>query len=161
MQIRRFDPFTEFDRALSAISSQTSTAVPMDVVRREDAVVVHLDLPGVDPASIDITTEGRQITLRAERTLTLTEGEDLITNERRHGSMTRVLNLSDKLDPGHVSADYRNGVLSLAVPYAETAKPRKIEVAVGAPAIDTTATEVGTTAASTDTAAASTAAANS
>lgn len=141
MQIRRFDPFAEFDRAFSAVSSQTSTAIPMDAVRRADEVVVHLDLPGVDPDSIDVTVEGRQLTVQAERRLPLAEGEELITNERRHGSMTRVLHLSEKLDPARVAADYRNGVLSLVVPYAATARPRKVEVAVGAPALEAEAAE--------------------
>jgi HSP20 family protein len=132
MQIRRFEPFSELDRAFSALWSQTSSAIPMDAVRREHDVVVHLDLPGVDPASIDLTIEGRQLTLRAERQFALAEGEDLITNERRHGSMTRVLHLSDKLDASRVEADYRDGVLTLAIPYSETAKPRKVEIGVGA-----------------------------
>lgn len=143
MQIRRFDPFADFDRAVAALSSQTSTAVPMDAVRREHEVVVHLDLPGVDPDSIDLTVEGRQLTLRAERNFALAEGEELITNERRHGSMTRILHLSEKLDPARVEADYQNGVLTLAIPYAETAKPRKVAIGVGAPnAIEADSTEV-------------------
>jgi HSP20 family protein len=130
MQIRRFDPFADLDRAVSALYSQTSSAVPMDAVRREHEVVVHLDLPGVDADSIDLTIEGRQLTLRAERTFELVEGDELITNERRHGSMTRILHLSEKLDPAKVEADYRDGVLTLSIPFAETAKPRK--VAIGA-----------------------------
>src|SRR5829696_1606893 len=100
MQIRRFEPFSDLDRAFSALWSQTSSAVPIDAVRREHDVVVHLDLPGVDPSTIDLTIEGRQLTLQAERQFALAEGEELITNERRHGSMTRVLHLSDKLDSG-------------------------------------------------------------
>jgi HSP20 family protein len=142
MQIRRFEPFADFDRAVSALWSQTSTAVPIDAIRREHDVVVHLDLPGVDPSSIDLTVEGRQLTLQAERHVRLAEGDELITNERRHGSMTRVLHLSDKLDLGRVEADYRDGVLTLVIPYSETAKPRKVEIGVGAAEIaETTATE--------------------
>jgi HSP20 family protein len=142
MQIRRFEPFGDFDRAFSALWSQTSSAVPIDAVRRENDVVVHVDLPGVDQASIDLTIEGRQLTLRAERSFALAEGDELITNERRHGSVTRVLHLSEKLDPARVEADYRDGVLTLVIPYSETAKPRKVAVGAGGrepEAIDTTA----------------------
>lgn len=133
MQIRRFEPFADLDRAVSALYSQTSAAVPIDAVRREHEVVVYLDLPGVDPESIDLTVEGRQVTLQAERKFELREGEELITNERRHGTMTRILHLSEKLDAGKIEADYQNGVLSLAIPYSETAKPRKVSIAVGGP----------------------------
>jgi HSP20 family protein len=140
MQIRRFEPFADFDRAVSALWSQTSSAVPLDAVRRENDIVVHVDLPGVDPDSIDLTIEGRQLTLRAERTFTLAEGDELITNERRHGSMTRVLHLSEKLDPAGVEADFQNGVLTLVVPFSTTAKPRKVSIGAGAPAaIETSA----------------------
>lgn len=132
MQIRRFDPFADFDRAFSALWSQTTASVPMDAVRREQDVVVHVDLPGVDPDSIDVTVDGRQLTLRAERQFSLAEGEELITNERRHGTMTRVLHLSEKLDPAGVEADFTNGVLTLVIPYAEAAKPRKVEIGSGA-----------------------------
>jgi HSP20 family protein len=131
MQIRRYEPFADLDRAVSALWSQTSAAVPIDAVRRKDNVVVYVDLPGVDPDSIDITVEGRQLTLRAERQFTLDEGDELITNERRHGSMTRVLHLSEKLDPAGVNADYSNGVVALTIPYAETAMPRKVTIEVG------------------------------
>ena len=75
--------------------------------------------------------EGHQITLQAERKFELREGEELITNERRHGTMTRILHLSEKLDAGRIEADYQNGVLSLAIPYSETAKPRKVAIGVG------------------------------
>lgn len=142
MQIRRFEPFSDLDRAFSALWSQTSSAVPIDAVRREHDVIVHLDLPGVDPGSIDLTIEGRQLTLRAERQFALADGDELITNERRHGSMTRVLHLSDKLDPAQVEADYQDGVLTLVIPFSETAKPRKVAIGANAgKAIETTAQE--------------------
>lgn len=142
MQIRRFEPLSEFDRAVSALWSQTSSAVPIDAIRREHDIVVHVDLPGVDPDSIDLTVEGRQLTLRAERSFALAEGEELITNERRHGSMTRVLHLSEKLDPAGVEADFQNGVLTLVVPFSSTAKPRKVAIGASSPsAIETSAEE--------------------
>ena len=89
--------------------------------------VVELDLPGVDPASVDLDVERNVLTVRAERK-TLPDREFLAA-ERPRGVFSRQLILGDALDTGRVQASYEAGVLTLRVPVAEKAKPRKIEIA--------------------------------
>lgn len=133
---RRFDPFAAFDQ--SASRSRLSS-IPMDAIRREDEVVVYFDLPGADPDSIDLTVDAKQLTLQAERSFEPAEGDKVIASERVHGSLSRTLHLGDNLNASDVAADYTDGVLTVRIPYAETAKPRK--VTIGADAIDATASE--------------------
>jgi HSP20 family protein len=128
----RFDPFRELDRLTEEAldGRQRSTVVPIDAYREGDRFVVQVDLPGVDPASIDLTVEKNVLTLRAERPFAGNEGREWVLAERPHGTCTRQLFLGDTLDAGAMTARYEHGVLSLEIPVAERAKPRKIDVAV-------------------------------
>jgi HSP20 family protein len=127
--LMRFDPLREFDRVFDQAWSQTrQAAVPMDAYRRGDRVVVHLDLPGVDPDSIDLTVERNALTIAAERRWQPAEGDEVIANERRQGSFSRQLLLGEGLDTDNVEAKYENGVLTVTVPVADRAKPRRIAV---------------------------------
>lgn len=101
----------------------------MDAYRHGDSFVVHLDLPGVDPASIDVSTEQNVLTISAERHWEAVEGDEVVANERRQGTFIRQLFLGNALDANEIHATYDNGVLTLTIPVAEKAKPRKIEVA--------------------------------
>ena len=101
--------------------------MPMDAVRRGETVHVFLDLPGVDPASIDLEVERNVLTVKAERRWAREEGDQVLANERRQGSFLRRLLLGDTLD-GEGWADYRDGVLAISIPVAEAAKPRKVAV---------------------------------
>jgi HSP20 family protein len=126
----RFDPLREFDRVFDQAWTQARQAsVPMDAYRHEDTFVVNLDLPGVDPASIDLSVERNELTISAERHWQPVEGDQIIASERRHGAFTRQLFLGDGLDVDRIHASYENGVLTLTVPIADRAKPRRIEVA--------------------------------
>jgi HSP20 family protein len=140
--LMRFDPLREFDRVFDQAWSQTRQAsVPMDAYRHGDSFVVRLDLPGVDPSSIDVGVEQNVLTVAAERSWQPAEGDEVIANERRQGRFTRQLFLGDALDADRITASYDNGVLTLTIPVHEKAKPRKIEVSgnTGEPAaIDTT-----------------------
>lgn len=138
----RFDPFRELDRLTEQVS-RTPSPLPMDAVRRGDQVVIAFDLPGVDPQSIDLTVERNVLTVKAERAPFRTDGDQVIAAERRAGSVARQLLLGDTLDGDSVEADYTNGVLTLTVSAAESAKPRKVEVGTGgAPAaIESSASE--------------------
>jgi HSP20 family protein len=100
-------------------------------------VVVDLDLPGVDPDSIDITVERNVLAIRAERGPDRAEGDKVIAAERRHGALTRQILLGDALDGEAVEADYDRGVLRLRIPVAQAAKPRRVAVGAGdrAPAL--------------------------
>ena len=134
--LMRFDPFRELDRIVD--TPLRRAAIPlmgMDAYRMDDHVTVHFDLPGVDPGSIDITVEKNQLTVRAERRWEPAEGTEVIASERPQGSFTRSMFLGDGLDADHIDADYDNGVLTLTVPVAETAKPRKVTVGKGQAAL--------------------------
>ncbi|HSB86899.1 MAG TPA: Hsp20/alpha crystallin family protein [Ilumatobacteraceae bacterium] len=128
----RFDPFREIDRVLDQAMSQTRRpSFPMDAYRHGDTVVVHFDLPGVDPESIDLEYERQGLTVTAERSWRPVEGDQLLASERIHGRFQRQLLLGDGLDVERMHASYENGVLTVTIPVAEKAKPRKIEIAVG------------------------------
>ena len=129
----RFDPFRELDRrADEAWPSRPAPAVPMDAVRRGDQVLVMFDLPGVDPATIDVEVERNVLTVSAERAAGRVEGDEVLASERRFGTFSRQLFLGETLDASRVEAAYDAGVLTLTVPVAEVAKPRKVAVAAGA-----------------------------
>jgi HSP20 family protein len=134
--LMRFDPFRELDRLTEEAlgTRQRSAIVPIDAYRQGDRFFVRVDLPGVDPASIDLTVEKNVLTLRAERPNPTTEGQEWVLAERPSGTFSRQLFLGDTLDASAMTARYEHGVLSLEIPVAERAKPRKIEVAVGGPA---------------------------
>jgi len=127
--LMRFDPMREFDRVFEQAMSQTRQAsMPMDAYRHGDSFVLHFDLPGVDPASIDLTVERNSLTVSAERHWQQIEGDQIVASERRQGTFTRQLSLGDGLDTDGIDASYENGVLTLTVPVSEKSKPRRIEV---------------------------------
>jgi len=139
--LMRFDPFREIDRVFDqAFSTARPTSMPMDAYRHGDSFVVHLDLPGVDPSSIDLSVEQNVLTVKAERHWESVEGDEVVANERGQGTYTRQLFLGNALDADKIHATYENGVLTLTIPVAEKAKPRKIEVGTqsGREAITTT-----------------------
>ena len=125
----RHDPFREFDRFFTPLAR--GPQAPIDAYRRDDAVYVDVDLPGVQPDSIDITVERNVLTIRATRAFVHPESDQFFVRERTDGVVTRQLFLGDTLDAGNVTADYVNGVLTVKVPVAQQAKPRRVEVTVG------------------------------
>ena len=133
--LMRFDPFRELDRLVQQgwNGDQRTGAMPMDAYRRGDSFIVQFDLPGVDSESIELTVEKNVLTVKAERTWTRTEGDEIVVAERPHGSFTRQLFLGESLDPDRIEAHYDAGVLTLTVPVAERAKPRKLSVTAGSP----------------------------
>jgi HSP20 family protein len=90
---------------------------------------VHLDLPGVDADSIELTTEQNVLTIGAERRFELEKDDQVVVSERPQGAFSRQLFLSDALDTERIDASYHDGVLTLSIPVAERAKPRRIQVA--------------------------------
>ena len=126
----RFDPFRELDR-IAEQATRAPHPLLMDAVRRGDDVLVAFDLPGVDPATIDLTVERNVLTVKAERRPLRADGDQVIASERRSGSVSRQLLLGDTLRGDAVEADYTDGVLTVRIPAAEAAKPRKVEVTTG------------------------------
>ena len=139
MSVMRFDPFREIDRLAEQFGAGTRAAprtVPMDAYRRGDQLLVHLDLPGVEPNSVDLTAERNVLTITAERRFEPQEADEVLVAERPQGRFTRQLLLGENLDVDKIEASYQNGVLTLVIPVAEQAKPRRIEItsAGGGPA---------------------------
>ncbi|MFI6847741.1 Hsp20/alpha crystallin family protein [Kitasatospora sp. NPDC050467] len=132
--LMRTDPFRELDRLTQQFLTTTGTwsrPTPMllDAYRAGDEYVVCFDLPGVDPEAIDIDVERNMLTVKAERRPRPdAEGVKWELSERPLGVFSRQIMLSDTLDPAGISADYDAGVLTLKIPVAEKAKPRKIEI---------------------------------
>jgi len=131
--LMRFDPFRDLDAFSQMFNNQGGGArrpsMPMDAWREGDQFYVVFDLPGVDPDSIDLTVEKNVLTVRAERRWEPTENQEVLVMERPQGVFTRQLFLGDSLDPDRIQASYELGCLSLTIPVAEQAKPRKVEVA--------------------------------
>lgn len=125
----RFDPFRELDRF--AEQAIRPPAVPMDASRHDDRVTIRFDVPGVDPSDIDLEVERNVLTVTARRSWERGSDEQVLAAERRHGSFTRQLHLGESLDTDNVEADYRNGVLTVHIPVAEKAKPRKVAIGSG------------------------------
>ncbi len=135
--LMRFDPFRELDRLSQELwsgadrSSRGFSTMAMDAYREDDHFVVHFDLPGVDPESIDITVEDDMLTVSADRKWERREAQEWVATERYRGTYQRQLFLGDRLDADHIEATYDEGVLTLTIPVAEAAKPRKVAVQAG------------------------------
>jgi HSP20 family protein len=136
--VLRFDPFRDIDRlAEQVLGAQAGSAraprlMPMDLYRSGDHYVVHADLPGVDPGSIDVSVDNNTLTIKAERTGRTEDSVDWIASERFTGTYMRQLSLGDGVDADQISATYHNGVLTVSIPVAEKAKPRRIQVSAPA-----------------------------
>ena len=133
------DPFRALDRTFDRLfneglrspSSAAGAVMPMDLYRSGETFVAHIDLPGVDPESIAIDVEDRTLTLRAERTAPEAENAQWLSRERPSGTFARQLSLGRGLALDRIEADDRDGVLTLTIPVAEEAKPRRINVSHG------------------------------
>ena len=129
-----FDPFRDIDRLASrlatvpASSMRTPQFMPMDLYRAGDHYVLHADLPGVDPGSVDIGVDNNTLTIKAERTARSAEDVQWIASERFTGTYLRQLSLGEGVDTEHISASYENGVLTVPIPVADKAKPRRVPI---------------------------------
>jgi HSP20 family protein len=133
--VMRFDPFRDLDRlsqdlwqGSSRRAATSASVMPIDAYRSGDRFLVHFDLPGVDPESVELTVEKNVLTVRAERGPSWTGDAELIVAERPQGSFTRQLFLAETLDTEHIEAAYAAGVLTVTIPVAEAAKPRRVSI---------------------------------
>ncbi|GAB7040155.1 Hsp20/alpha crystallin family protein [Catenuloplanes niger JCM 9533] len=132
-----FDPFREFDRmAGQMFGGGTAMAMPMDLYRSGDHFVLHCDLAGIDPGSVQVDVDGRVLTIRAERSPRTDADVQWLRRERATGTFERRLSLGDGLDLDRIAATWQDGVLTLTIPVAETAKPRRIEINTGGQVIE-------------------------
>ena len=133
--LMRTDPFSELDRLTQQVFGNNTgtwsrpTAMPMDAYRAGDTFVVAFDLPGVEPDAVELDVERNVLTVKAERR-PVPSGEhvEMQVAERPLGVFSRQLFLGDTLDTDHIDASYESGVLTLRIPIAERAKPRKIAI---------------------------------
>jgi HSP20 family protein len=128
-----FDPFREMDRMAARLltsggTQRSASWMPMDLYRVDEHYVVHVDLPGIDPGSIDLDVDATTLTIQAERTLGAADGAHWLAQERPAGRFTRQLSLGADVDLDAIHASYEHGVLTLTIPVAERSRPRKIAV---------------------------------
>lgn len=130
----RVDPFREMDRLLGQVlaSDRAAATMPMDLYRDGDHYVLHVDLPGADPGTIDVNVEDRTLTVRAQRSARTEHDVQWLAKERPVGTYARQLTVGRGLALDRITATYADGVLTLTVPVAEEARPRRIEVQHGA-----------------------------
>ncbi|MFG2475853.1 Hsp20/alpha crystallin family protein [Streptomyces fagopyri] len=132
--LMRTDPFRELDRLAQQLTGGAGTwtrpsTMPMDAYREGEEYVIALDLPGVAKDAIDIDVERNMLTVKAERRpVAKADDVQLELSERPLGVFSRQLVLADTLDTERITADYEAGVLTLRIPIAERAKPRKIAI---------------------------------
>jgi len=131
--LMRTDPFRELDRLSEQVFGTAARPAPMsiDAFREGDQFVVEFDLPGVDASSIDLTLEKNVLTVHAERRRPAADDVEMLVAERPHGTFSRQLFLGESLDADRIDAGYTDGVLSLRIPVAEKAKPRRVEIHQG------------------------------
>jgi HSP20 family protein len=128
-----FDVLSQLDRLASGVfdTALAPRLMPVDLFRDGDQYVLSADLPGIDPGSVDLDVDGQLLTIRAERSAPATPGVQWLSHERPDGSYMRQFTLGDGVDVDRITATYEQGVLSVIIPMAERAKPRKIAVAAG------------------------------
>jgi HSP20 family protein len=128
-----YDPFNRLEELRDQLLSggRTPQGFPMDAYRRGDEFRVHLDLPGVQPDTVDITVENQVLSVTAERRFEQKEGDEFIVSERPQGRFSRQLRLGSTIDVDRIEASYEDGVLTLTLPVSERARPRQIQVGRG------------------------------
>jgi HSP20 family protein len=126
--LMRFEQFRGLDRTPGETSQQQARQIPIDAYRRGNEFKIHLDVPGVDPSSIEVTVEHDVLSVRASRSWLPAEGDQIQVTERAQGDFERQLFLGQNLDRDHLVATCDNGVLTITIPMATHTRARRIEV---------------------------------
>ncbi len=131
MTLMHFEPFRDLERLTEQALAygRGPRALPMEALRRGDGFLIAMDVPGVDPAEVEVSVERNVVTVRAHREPVREHGDELVVDERSTGDFSRQLLLGENLDATQLSADFNGGVLLLRIPVAEASKPRKVEIA--------------------------------
>lgn len=133
------DPFREFDQLMQRIGTRPADSrpsLPMDAYRRDGAVWLHFDLPGVDPDVIEVDVDKNVLTVAASRSWELLEGDQMLVSERATGDYERRIQLSEGLDSEGIEATFDGGVLTLRIPEVEKPEPRRIAISTANELID-------------------------
>src|SRR2546427_9192331 len=125
MTIVRWDPFRDF-----GFTAPSTWVPPVDIFQTGDhALVLKAELPDMTREDIDITVENFVLTIKGEKKISSEVKEEQFHHvERRYGAFSRSFSLPRTVDATRVSAEYRNGVLTIKLPLREEAKPRQIKV---------------------------------
>ena len=148
MNFVRWNPFNEmsliqnqmnrlFETALhgwagdsNGTAGGTHWTPPADIFETENELVVNIDLPGVDPKMVDLRVENNVLTIRGERQFEEKQNQDNYHRvERTYGSFARSFTLATSVDADKIRANYKAGVLTISLPKAEAAKPKRIQIA--------------------------------
>jgi HSP20 family protein len=137
--LMRFDPFREFafrelermPQTMNDRGGPQQRTMPIDAYRDGDQFLIRFDIPGVGTDSIDVTADKNVLTVSAEREWRPQEGQEVVVTERPQGVFTRQLFLGDNLDLEGITASYKRGVLTLRIPVAQQAEPRRVEITSG------------------------------
>lgn len=120
------------DQAFNGVTGSRVWVPAMDVAERGDAYLIHAELPGVSPEQVDVSFEQNVLTIRGTKPASFdvqAEGEvRVFAAERVHGSFERSVRLPEFVDADRIEAQFTNGLLSVTVPKAKAAQPRKITV---------------------------------
>lgn len=133
MAVMRLDPFAGFERMFETLYGHEGShrPMPIDIYRKGNEYRVEMDLPGADPASLDVNVERNMLTVNAEAKSMHDDADEQIVCERRHAHFSRQVYLGENLDTDNVKASFENGVLTVTIPVSEKAPGRHIEVSTG------------------------------
>lgn len=137
MTITRFDPFRVFSDVYlrdEDLTQRGSWVPPVDIFETAGRdLVIKVELPDVNREDVEVTVEHNTLTLRGEKKLPAdVKDEQFRRIERRYGKFTRSFTLPTTVDAAKVTADFKNGVLTVTLPFKEEARPRTINVQVAA-----------------------------
>jgi len=125
------DFFNDFPLTAYAAEQKENWIPAVDVLEKDNNLILRADLPGLSEKQIDLKLEGNTLTLKGERQM---EKEDKKNNYHRvesfYGSFTRSFSLPETVDLEKISADYKNGVLTITIPQKPEVRPREIPVGV-------------------------------
>ncbi len=144
MSITRWEPLRDFVTLRQAMDrlfedamvnttrhwdGQRGGYLPLDIYTTKDAIVIRGSVPGVNPDDVEITVEGRTVTIRGEtKAQTAENGATYLLQEQHYGSFSRTIDLAMPVQADKAEAKFENGLLTLTIPKAEEIKPKVIKV---------------------------------
>ena len=106
----------------------TGAFPPINVFQQGDNLVAIVELAGVSKSDLEIQAKGNTVRVSGKRTISYPEGSSVHRRERLSGTFDRTLTVPIQIDPDGIKAEYRDGVLALFIPRAESDKPRAITI---------------------------------
>jgi HSP20 family protein len=125
-----FDGFltTGWAWPLKSVALQREPVPEYEVYRNDGNLIYRFSLPGIDPKDVDVSTANNQLTVKVERKAPDIKKEDWMTKSFSYGRFEQTLQLPKGVDPGAVTATFKNGILEVQVPVPKPSLPKKIEI---------------------------------